>query len=40
MNIDEIITRIKVLEEENAKLKDELDDKNVQIYLQKNLCNI
>ena len=39
MNIDEIITRNKVLEEENAKLKDELDDKNVQIYLQKKLCN-
>ena len=39
MNIDEIITRNKVLEEENAKLKDELDDKNVQIYLQTKLCN-
>ena len=39
MNIDEIITKNKVLEEENAKLKDELDDKNVQIYLQTKLCN-
>jgi len=39
MNIDEIITRNKVLEEENAKLKEELDDKNVQIYLQTKLCN-
>ena len=38
-NVDEIITRNKVLEEENAKLKEELDSKIVQIYLQEKLCN-
>ena len=34
-NVDEIIARNKLLEEENAKLKDELDGKIMQIYLQK-----
>ena len=38
-NVDEIIARNKLLEEENAKLKDELDGKIMQIYLQKKLCN-
>ena len=38
-NVDEIIARNKLLEEENAKLKEELDGKIIQIYLQKKLCN-